>query len=237
MRGIGWSIVRSAVARIAGLRDGWGEAGAGVSIGPRKRMGGNRVTGGENINYTALGLALKQAGLISGVAELHGCVCGLLCSGGGDASERWLDECLKDAGGDLETVERLRARLNELGIDAWRTLAGGELGFEPLLPHDEMPLEERVHALAEWCQGFLAGLGLGGLDPQLLDDRGRDAITEIFNDFSEISRAVLEDDSSSESAQPDFSLVEVVEYVRVSVQIVFEELAAVRTKLDQRTLH
>lgn len=200
-------------------------------------MSGNTVAGGENIDYAALGSALKEAGVVSGVAELHGCVCGLLCSGGGDASERWLDECLKDAGGDPETITRLRSRLNELGIDAWRTLAGDELGFEPLLPHDETPLAERVLALAEWCQGFLAGLGLGGLDPRMLDDRGRDTITEIFNDFSEISRAVLDDDSSAEPAQPDFALVEVAEYVRVSVQIVFEELAAVRAKLDQRTLH
>jgi uncharacterized protein len=199
--------------------------------------GMDAVTSVVEYDYASLGAALRDAGMVTGVAELHGCVCGLLCSGGGEASERWLDQSLNEAHADADSARELRTTLKALGLDTWRMLAGGELSFEPLLPDDDTPLEERVLALAEWCQGYLAGLGLGGLDPQMLDGQAREAITEIFSDFSEISRAVLESEAADDPDRPDFALAEVTEYVRVSVQIVFEELAAVRSELDRRTLH
>ena len=55
-----------------------------------------------------------------------------------------------------------------------------------------------------------------------------DAFGEILRDFAEISRAGLSDDEAAGHDEPDFALAEIHEYVRVSVQIVFEELGAVR---------
>jgi uncharacterized protein len=112
-----------------------------------------------------------------------------------------------------------------------------EMTFEPLLPGEERPLAERVQALAEWCQGFLSGLGQGGIDPQAMEGADAESIAEIFTDFAEISRAALDVEEPADPNEPDFALAEVKEYVRVSVQIVFEELAAFRTARDQRTLH
>ena len=58
--------------------------------------------------------------------------------------------------------------------------------------------------------------------------RGGTPLGEILRDFAEISRAGLSEDEAAGVGQPDFALAEIQEYVRVSVQIVFEELGAER---------
>lgn len=191
----------------------------------------------DRISYVSLGEVLERAGVVPGAAELHGCVCGLLCSGGGDSGERWLEECVAGCDARGEDERKVRAVLRSVGLQAWRMLASGDMSFEPLLPDDEQPLAERVHALAQWCQGFLAGLGLGGLDPAVLDAAGPESITEIFADFAEISRAALDAGQADDPDAPHFAFEEVKEYVRVSVQILFEELATVRGEQDRRILH
>ena len=95
------------------------------------------------------------------------------------------------------------------------------------MPSDDAPLAEQVEALAVWCQGFLSGIG-GTAPAAARSSAEGDALGEILRDFAEISRAGLSDDEAAGHDQPDFALAEIHEYVRVSVQIVFEELGAVR---------
>jgi uncharacterized protein len=195
------------------------------------------VSGTLNTDYASLGDAFARAGIVPGPAEWHGALCGLLCSAGADAGTQWLEESLGEGAADNDQEGELRSRLAELGANAWRALCVAEMTFEPLLPGEERPLAERVQALAEWCQGFLSGLGQGGIDPQAMEGADAESIAEIFTDFAEISRAALDVEEPADPNEPDFALAEVKEYVRVSVQIVFEELAAFRTARDQRTLH
>jgi uncharacterized protein YgfB (UPF0149 family) len=69
----------------------------------------------------------------------------------------------------------------------------------------------------------LSGLGFGaGTAAESLDG----GLTEILEDFAEISRAGLSGEDREDPDQADFALAQLKEYVRVSVQIVFEELAA-----------
>lgn len=63
-------------------------------------------------------------------------------------------------------------------------------------------------------------------------------LDEICADFVEISRAGLTDDDAADRDRADFALAELREYVRVSVQIAFEALAARRASLSMaRDLH
>lgn len=63
-------------------------------------------------------------------------------------------------------------------------------------------------------------------------------LDEICADFVEISRAGLTDDDAADRDRADFALAELREYVRVSVQIAFESLAARRASLGMaRDLH
>lgn len=161
---------------------------------------------------------LQQGGCNCAPAEAHGGLCGSLCMGGLVAGQRWLAECM---GG---IAEQLDGPLDVWCRGAWAELQAGDLSFALMLPDDDRPLHERVEALAVWCHGFLAGLGFGGLPfgSRSLSDQLR----EILADFSEISRA----HDAAASPDAEFDLAELIEYVRVSVQLVFEELAAVRGK-------
>ncbi|MEW7976408.1 MAG: UPF0149 family protein [Candidatus Sedimenticola endophacoides] len=84
-------------------------------------------------------------------------------------------------------------------------------------------LTERAGALAEWCQGFLYGIGLAGpLDPETLSREAREAL----NDLAEITHIDLDapggDDEEQE--QEEQALTEIVEFVRAAVLLLREEL-------------
>src|SRR5438309_6995139 len=95
--------------------------------------------------------------------------------------------------------------------------------FELLLPEDEQSIDARTAALAAWCQGFLYGLGAGAI-PDASELPGE--VGEVVRDFLQITRAgvdAAQDEESNESAY-----AELVEFVRVGVQLLFEELATAR---------
>ena len=191
------------------------------------------------LDYERLRESLAAAGAVLALAELHGGVCGALCAGGADAARRWLLDALDDAdagaataidGGSAENAgssfrppAAVADDLEELIGTSSKMLDDPELTFEPLLPSDDAPLAEQVEALAAWCQGFLSGVG--STAPAAVEG---DALGEILRDFAEISRAGLSEDEEAGHDQPDFALAEIHEYVRVSVQLAFEELAPVR---------
>jgi hypothetical protein len=186
-------------------------------------------SGSSTPEYAALRDSLAGAGAVVALAELHGGLCAALCAGAAPAAERWVVACLEDQ--TLATTADIDAALHELVGASWRMLDGADLVFEPLLPDDDAPLEEQVQALALWCHGFLAGLGEtapGVGRTTAAHESASAAIGEILGDFAEISRAGLSEAEAVGEDQPDFALAELIEYVRVSVQIVFEELAPQR---------
>jgi uncharacterized protein YgfB (UPF0149 family) len=178
------------------------------------------------LDYDLLSDALAGAGAVVALPELHGGVCGAMCAGGAPAARRWLAAWLDD-----EQVDAARGgiagELDRLVDTTAGMLEDPELKFEPLLPSDDAPLAEQVEALASFCQGFLSGVGstvsAGARRPEAADPLG-----EILRDFTEIGRAGLSEDEAAGRDQPDFALAQIHEYVRVSVQIVFEELGAER---------
>ncbi len=177
------------------------------------------------LDYDRLRDLLADAGAVVALAELHGGVCGALCAGGEPAARRWLNDCLEDE--ELATAGALADELEELVDASAKMLEDSELRFEPLMPGDDAPLEEQVQALAWWCQGFLGGVGTTA--PGIAGRAGEgDPLGEILRDFAEISRAGLSEAEAAGEGQPDFALAEIHEYVRVSAQIVFEELSAER---------
>jgi len=166
--------------------------------------------------------SLSAAGAVVALAELHGGVCGALSAGGVDAARRWLADSLDDAEVGASPAA-VADDLEEIISTSAKMLDDAELRFEPLLPSDDAPLAEQVEALAAWCQGFLSGVGTTA--PAAVDS---EALGEILRDFAEISRAGLSDDEAAGHDQPDFALAEIHEYVRVSVQLAFEELGPIR---------
>ena len=159
-------------------------------------------------------------------AELHGNICGVLCAAGDDAARQWVgDIAAEHSGYDPQYARELGDLLNSVVAATGGALAAANLEFEPLLPDDDAALDEQVQALAAYCHGFLAGLALGGAmrEPPAGD------LAEILVDFAEISRAGANDEEHADRDTSDFALAELKEYVRVGVQLAFEELRGRRS--------
>jgi uncharacterized protein YgfB (UPF0149 family) len=149
-------------------------------------------------------------------AEAHGLLAGLLCMDGGIGCGTWLERAFGPEADEPEPGgSDLLIRLHE---ETRRRLEDIQFTFEPLLPEDERPLGERAAALAEWCRGFLLGLGFGARG--VPEWPGQCA--EILRDFAEISH--LDPAASGEADEAAYA--ELVEYVRVGAPIVQSELRA-----------
>ena len=160
---------------------------------------------------------LAEAGSSADAAEAHGTLCGALCAGSGFVLEDWLDELLEDPSGHCG---QCRGVLETVFGETSQALGGGSLEFAPLLPDDDEPLAGRTSALALWCQGFLYGLGTGRLN-SIAELPG-----EVVHDFTEISRAVPGEEEATEADEHAYA--ELVEFVRVGVQLIYDELQPYR---------
>lgn len=167
------------------------------------------------LTYASVDRLLKDLGLVQDAAGFHGTLCGRLCleaaRGQSGASDQPLLEQLRD--------------------ESLHSFHDIEAGFQPLLPEDGAALGDRVAALAQWCSGFVYGLGsVGGLDLRSMSEDAR----EMVSDMTEISRANLTPQGTSEGDEQAYA--EILEYVRVGAQLVFLESREARQDAPP-TLH
>lgn len=171
-------------------------------------------------------------------AEAHGCLVGALCTSPHYPMERWLEEIIpeEDRRNDDDSQQPLRL----LYADTLNALRGEDMEFEALLPDDDIPLVTRAGGLSQWCQGFLYGFGTGQADRRAdrTVDQGADReadqeaverdelpgnVNEILNDLTHIGRASVEIEGDGNESEEE-AYAEVVEYVRVGVQLIHDEL-------------
>jgi len=164
-------------------------------------------------------LALAKGNLEApDLAECHGVVCGLLCRQA-DAGFDLYIRCLETLGLVVDTGTALGLSLEELLNTTRAQLADEEMGLCLWLPDDDEMLEERTMALSQWCGGFLAGLGSGADGKvNILSEESREALS----DLQEISSADVTD--SSQSEEDEIAFAEIVEYIRIVILMVREEL-------------
>lgn len=172
-------------------------------------------------NYPELQRLLSRSHAVTEPAEAHGTLAGALCASGAYSVEDWLAEILPEGPVASDTGEVLRG-LYEATVGA---LTGTDMQFDLLIPDDAHSLESRTEALSLWCNGFLYGLGTNGAsDPgKLPGDAG-----EIVRDLTQISQAGV--DTSDGIEANESALAELVEFVRVGVQLVFDELGLLRRR-------
>jgi uncharacterized protein len=177
------------------------------------------VTGHDDYSQIQSTLAASHA--LADAAEAHGTLAGALCALVPYRLEDWLAEILPDgmqaAGADPALQMLYQATV--------ASLSDHLMEFDLLIPGDDRPIEERTQALTAWCSGFLYGLGSSGAaDPQRLPGD----IGEIVRDLTEITRADV--DASDTAEANESALAELVEFVRVGVQLVFDELEPLRER-------
>ena len=174
---------------------------------------------------------LATAGSLADAAEAHGSLCGALCTVSPYRMQDWVNEILPDG---TALSDESAAMLERVFTATANSFGEQGMEFEPLLPDDEQPLNGRANALALWCSGFLYGLGSGHISD--LEALNGD-VGEIVRDFTEISRATGDDADADESNEQAYA--ELVEFIRVAAQVVFEELLPLRRQVypAQQRLH
>lgn len=170
-------------------------------------------------NYTDIQRVLSAERSLADAAEAHGTLAGCLCATIGYRFEDWLLEILPEGRAQPLAAQALR----DLYAETAEALEGSDMEFELLLPEDVHSINARTEALAQWCQGFLYGLGTSAIQ----DVNGLPGdVGEIVRDLTEITRVGVDSAQSDESNESAYA--ELVEFVRVGVQLVFEELTPLR---------
>ena len=190
------------------------------------------MTSSSAPKFSELEEVMRSNGLLSEPSEIHGELCGLSCIMGADAVPAWVSQVMADSG---QSGGAAQASLEALATATWAALESGDMDLRLLLPDDEYALEMRAEHLGFWCQGFIHGLGAAatpGQDSPLL---ANEVTREIINDFTQISQAAFTAEETEDEGEAAY--MELVEYVRVSVQLSFEELYRVRQQPDQPQRH
>lgn len=170
-------------------------------------------------DYGELQAALGADKSGTAAAEAHGTLCGLLCASAGDMPGAWIHNTLADAE-DYHFGGRDDARALLEALHGWTegALKAGDMSLRLMLPEDAAAIEDRAAALAAWCNGFLYGLAIRGLQPV---EELPEELREILTDFSEIGRAGVAAEEVEEVGET--AIAELAEYVRVAAQLVYEE--------------
>lgn len=155
-------------------------------------------------DWEAIGARLEALEVERSAAGCHGLLCGLLAMHADDARARFARLAL-----DTESPPEL---LGTLFDETLRQLDDAAFEFQLLLPGDDTDLATRTQALADWCDGFVFGVGTAGRGADNLPEQS----AEFLRDVMRIARA---DPEAVESEADEAAWIELVEYVRVGVML------------------
>lgn len=164
-------------------------------------------------------------------AEVHGLFCGYI-SGTSAKMDSQLEKLVLGTFKNPEYQEQLQ-QLYEI---SFHQMSEFSFEFTLLLPDDNSDINDRTEALGSWCQGFLTGLQHANIPIQ---NREESDVTETINDLIEIAQVNYGDIADTD--EDETAYFELVEYVRLSVLMVFQDLSMSRPEQnlddDNNKLH
>ena len=166
-------------------------------------------------DYDRFDQMFRQLGAAGFPAELHGHLAGRLSAGARLEHAGWLDVARELIDGRSAPGEADRVLLIQLHDATLAQLSDSGFALTLLLPSDEAPIEQRAQALGQWCEAFLGGFGLVSREQALSEEA-----EGVLADFAAIAQ-VQTDLDESEANEVDF--MEVMEYVRMAVLLLFSE--------------
>ena len=180
------------------------------------------------MNFEYIDKIRQKSGISIDVSECHGKISACLCSENMTAEALLPEEINADESCLSAETMQLKTVLLSLIAETLEQLNDAEMSFYPLLSPDAESLTDRTLNLSRWCQGFIDGFGLVIAQKNIsIDQIEQDIIGEIIEDFSQISKltsaSVMNEDGE------ELAYMEVVEYVRVGVQLIFEEMKVTKT--------
>lgn len=155
--------------------------------------------------------------------DCHGMLCAMLIVNNSLKFKRWLDEICTHTRSEHEITSSEQDALSILYDQTRQELNDALLNFSLLIPEENSSLSERVSSLKKWCDGFLFGLALAGVKDmsQLPEDS-----FEIMQDIVTISQA---SEGDEEDEMNEAAYLDIVEYVRMGVLLVNEELQPINS--------
>jgi uncharacterized protein len=167
-------------------------------------------------DYDELTNILEAAGINMSAAEAHGILTGACCVPTPASPERLFFG--RGATPIEPEVRDLLVTLADLQSAVQQRLAGVDFDFEPLL---DSSASGAVASLGDWARGFVFGLTASGVDylASLSGEAG-----EFVQDAISIGEVEAGADGDGEAEARD--IAEIVEYLRVGTQVVYEELHA-----------
>lgn len=178
----------------------------------------------DNIDY--IKKQLELLGSDASPSEMQGSLCGVICGRGELDAQEWLSMIINDIpAGDLLAQEACHA-LAQFFKDTEAALADSHLGFYPLIPEHDSDCV-KLEAIAQWAQGFLMGLSLAGI-------KNFDDYSDEVNEFVEtmVTLSSAEDYELSGDETDEESLMELIEFIRIGVLLVNEEMNPIRVPIE-----
>ncbi len=158
------------------------------------------------------------------VSQVHGLICGFIAATGGELNERLENLFGKNHPPQVSQI------LKQVIEASYHEMTDFSFEFALLLPDDETDINIRTENLGLWCQGFLTGLEQCNISIQHHEEND---LGEALNDLIEISQVSYGDITLTE--EDETSYFELVEYVRLSALLIFQELQKPHNPSDQNT--
>lgn len=165
---------------------------------------------------------LFNAGLNLNPSALHGAMAGLLGAGFSPHTDQHfsatvaaLEKALAiDLTGDLVDF------VSRLSLSTLSAIEDADYTFQPLLPPEDSPLEERLLSISEWSRGFLSGFTQGITLREAAGEPIPGMTAEALKDMAAIAQV---DTAETDSEEAERQLEDIIEFIRfAAINIVSE---------------
>jgi len=177
------------------------------------------------LSYQAFSAMLKQENIIVDASEIQGILCGMLAGGMNLDDQNWL-EALADV---INQGDSLSATAQQNIVLMFNQICQefieADFALRMCLPADSTSINVRGAALVNWVHGFLLGFGLHQDDLTNCSPEAKEAL----EDFAQISKL---DEDMEEGEESEQAFFEVIEYVRISAMLCFNEMG--KSLIDSR---
>lgn len=182
-------------------------------------------------SFNKITQTLEAADLFTNASETHGVLSGLICGGVKLNGKSWQPHFNDVVNEGLGLPIKAQKLIESIYGQVVNQFTDDGLGFNLLLPDDEMPLDERAEAMSQWAQGFLVGFGMV---QQALNEAPVE-IQELIRDIRDISQVSL--DFEQEDEDSEIAFAEIVEYLRVGAMLCFNTFSRQLNPPVSKTLH
>jgi hypothetical protein len=182
------------------------------------------------INESELDEALENCDSGRNSIQAHGLLCGYIMTHGLKGHDMWLHRMFEN--NSNEKGDKYKYIFDDLFIKTWRQLEGRQSEFELFLPGDDRGLLTRAKAIGSWCDSYLHGLISSVTTEKLKKAINREPTSILIKDLLEMTKATIREEDDDETNERSYA--ELVEYTRIAVQLIFEELDESRNNYEER---